>query len=301
MPSWTAGRLFGTMGVFLLAAGAARAQTFAPYSEFQAMSLAEMDSLRIKVTYGGPQDYLVATLLLKRPDAPASLGTFVPYRRTGFEYSNDDGPIAAVAMTRQELRNIIDSVATYPDVTDGDVDSAGYVSFALMSTAGGTARVFEAIVNQASGRDLFRGLVAGARGNADAVRLLRNVSCDAAMRPPELPANAQGKAVVTFGGLRPDRSRKGVFVGKVRVVNNSGSTLPAPLSLIVIRVGGNAKLMEALGTTCALAPRGAYYVDLPVGPGLGPGKAVEKILHFTNPSLMKFDLEFRVFSGYGSR
>src|SRR6266487_4922411 len=129
------------------ATGVVQAQTLSPYSDFQAMTLADMDSLRVKLTYGGPQDYLLATLVIVKASAPASIARFTPYRREGFEYSNDDGPIGTSAASRQELKAIIDNVGSLPRVTDGGVDAKGYVSFALMSTAGGTTKVFESIVN----------------------------------------------------------------------------------------------------------------------------------------------------------
>src|SRR5574341_1012427 len=120
----------------------AMAQAFSPYSDFQALALADMDSLRVKLTYGGPQDALLATLVIAKTGTSAGIAAFTPFRRAGFEYSNDDGPIGTATATTQELKGIIDSVGSVSRVTDGDMDPKGYVSFALLSTSGGTTKVF---------------------------------------------------------------------------------------------------------------------------------------------------------------
>ena len=279
----------------------ARAQTLSPYSDFQAMSLADMDSLRIKLTYGGPQDWLLSTLVVLRAGASANIVGFTPFRRAGFEYSNDDGPTGKVGASRQELKAIIDNVGTLPRVTDGGVDPKGYVSLALMSTAGGTARVFESIVNDTTGRDLFAQMLRALPNNAEATRDVRRFACDAAMMPRDLPTDVGSQVTVTFGGVWADRSAKARFVGRVKVLNHSGSAISAPVTLVVIRKGGNARLLDDDGVTCAVYPYGVPFLVLDVGPGLAPGASVEKVLHFANPSLMKFDVAFRVFAGPGTR
>lgn len=277
------------------------AQTLSPYSDFQAMSLADMDSVRIKLTYGGPQDHLLATLVVVRNGASPSIVSFTPFRRSGFEYSNDDGPIGTVGASRQDLKAIIDNVGTLPRVTAGGVDPNGYVSFALMSTIGGTIKVFESIVNDTTGRDLFGQTLRALTANAEATRDVRRLGCDVAMMPQDPPTDVGGQVTVTFGGLRADRSAKGHFVGKVKVTNHSASAVPAPVTLLVIRTGGNAALVDDDGVTCVLQPKGVAYVNLDVGSGLAAGASVEKVLHFANPSQMKFDVSFRAVAGPGTR
>jgi len=283
------------------ATGVVQAQTLSPYSDFQAMTLADMDSLRVKLTYGGPQDYLLATLVIVKASAPASIARFTPYRREGFEYSNDDGPIGTSAASRQELKAIIDNVGSLPRVTDGGVDAKGYVSFALMSTAGGTTKVFESIVNDTTGRDLIAQVLAALTNNAEATRNVSLFGCDVAMMPQNLPVNVEGQVTVSFGGFRADRTVKAQFVGKVKVTNHSASAIPAPVTLVVIRKGGNARLIGDDGVTCVVDPPGVPFVNLNGVSGLAPGASVEKVLRFANPSQMKFDLEFRVFAGAGTR
>ena len=186
----------------------ARAQTFSPYSDFQAMSVADMDSLRIKLTYGGPQDAIQLTLVLTRAGTPVEITGFTPFRRSDFDYSNDDGPVGTSEASRQELKATIDSVGTLPRVTAGGVDSNGYVSFAMLSTAGGGAKVFEAIVNDTTGAELFGKILSALKNNTAATRDVRRFGCDAGMLLKELPTNVENQVAVTFSGLRADRNAK---------------------------------------------------------------------------------------------
>ena len=279
----------------------ARAQTQSSYPDFQAMSLVDMDSVRIKLTYGGPQDALLATLVIHKTGASPEIALFTPFRRAGFEYSNDDGPVGAVSATREELKAIIDNVGTVPRVTDGGFDPVGYVSFALMSTGGGGVKVFESVINDTTGRDLFAQALTAVASNAEATRDVRRFACDAAMIPLNTPANVESLVSVAFSGLRADPAAKGQFVGKVIIRNHSAAPIPPPLTLLVIRKGGNAELVDDDGATCAVYLRGVPFIRLDVGAGLAAGTSVEKMLRFANPSLMKFDVEFRVFAGPGTR
>ncbi|HEY6866413.1 MAG TPA: hypothetical protein VI792_04095, partial [Candidatus Eisenbacteria bacterium] len=100
----------------------ASAQARSPYSDFRAMSLADMDSVRVKFTYGGPQDYIMQSIVIFKTGASPSIGSFAPYRRTGFEYLNDDGPVGAVGASRPELKALIDGVGRLERVARGGVD-----------------------------------------------------------------------------------------------------------------------------------------------------------------------------------
>ena len=203
--------------------------------------------------------------------------------------------------SRQELKAIIDSVGTVPRVTAGSADPGGYVSFAFLSTANGITKVFEAIVNDTTGRDLFARLFAALPTNRSGLRKLRAFGCTAVMLPKNTPVNVEAQVTVTFSGLRADRTAKGQFVGKVKVLNHSGLAIPAPVTLVVIRRGGNARLIGEDGFTCNVQPGGSAYLNLNGGSSLGPGGTAEGLLRFANPSMDKFDVDFRVFAGPGTR
>ncbi|MFP5288433.1 MAG: hypothetical protein ACLGI9_22040, partial [Thermoanaerobaculia bacterium] len=90
--------------------------------------------------------------------------------------------------------------------------------------------------------------------------------------------------------------------GSVSVKNNSGSTLPAPISL-VLDLPGNVRLAQDDGTTCGTSPGGRSFVHLPVASGgLAPGEAVTMTLQLVNPDKEAiFPTGFKVLAGPGAR
>src|SRR2546428_8591034 len=59
-------------------------------SDVCSSDLSDMDSLRVKLTYGGPQDNIVATLVVAAPGTAIPISMFTPFHRSGFDYSIDD-------------------------------------------------------------------------------------------------------------------------------------------------------------------------------------------------------------------
>src|SRR5262245_54096420 len=181
-----------------------RAQTLSPYSDFQAMSLADLGKLQVKLTYVGNQNAGLGTILFGAPGNVLNAGLFIPFRRAEQAYANDDVGQIKFTASVQELKAMIDSVAVVTDVTDGDVDPGGIVSFSLLSTAGDTTKVFEAIVNSTSGSELFAQMLAALKTNATAVSTLRPFGCGAAILPAAPPADVQAQLQVKAGGFRAD-------------------------------------------------------------------------------------------------
>ena len=191
---------------------------------------------------------------------------------------------------------MIDSVATLPDVTDGNVDTGGALSFALLNTAGGT-KVFETVVNTANGQALFGKLLQVFGPNATARNALRDFGCGLGVLPHSAPANVTS-TMMTTNGLRLDRVSN-QYVGKVRVTNTSGSAISAPV-VLTMRANGDMSVAEANGRACNIGDPGSVYVTLLSAGALGPGASIEKTLHITNPGMIKLSVGFKVYSGAGT-
>ena len=192
----------GLSAVFVLASAPALARTLSPYSEFQAMSLAGMSTLQMKLTVvDGKHSTPIATLLVGSPGNTLNAGLFVPFRRSRISYFYEDPGQTKFTLSAQELKAIIDSVASLPGVTDGNVDADGTVSFALLNTVGGT-KVFESIVNQSNGQKLFEKLLQVLQSNVQSVKMFRAFGCATAMLPAAAPTAVQGKVHVSSSGLR---------------------------------------------------------------------------------------------------
>ena len=274
-------------------------QTLSPYSEFQAMSTADLATLQVKLTYVGEfQNASLSSVLFGTSLTLLNAELFVPFYRTDQSYSDNLGQLKFTA-TAQELEALIDNVGTVPGVTDGDVDLNGYVSFSLLNTAGGTTKVFEAIVDSANGVALFNQVLAALSANTAGTRTLRSFACSVAMLSPTPPSNVQSQVQVKASGLRADRRSPGRFVGKVRVTNTSATAIPAPIVLAVVH-HTDADLLEADGKTCSIAPSEQPFVVLLTSGSLAPSASIERTVTFVHPSKTKLEVAYKVFAGPGT-
>src|SRR5262245_7180229 len=118
--------------VIPLATTDARGQTFSPYSDFQAMSPAQLQTLQVKLTYLGEQAEVVSTVAFTATGNTLQIDLFKPFHRSGFDYPNDAKGVQSFTASTDELKAMIDLVGTLPNVTAGSVASQPYISFAML-------------------------------------------------------------------------------------------------------------------------------------------------------------------------
>jgi hypothetical protein len=273
------------------------AQTFSPYSDFQAMSLTQLGTLQVKLTHVGEIGPTGPAVLFGASSGSLNVALFTPYRRSEFVYLTDDMRPMQFVATTQLLKALIDSVATLSGVTDGNVDPGGDVSFALLNTSGGT-KAFEAIVDSANGQALLGKIIEALRPNSEAVKAIRDFGCGLGLLPHGPPTDVTAATTVKASGLRLDRVNT-QYVGKIRVTNASGASLAAPL-VLVMSSDAQAIVQESEGTTCNISPSGATFVTLLASGSLGPGASIEKTLHVKNPGRTKLNVAYKVFAGAGT-
>lgn len=296
-------RVFVMQLAAVLVAGCGRhttasAQVLSPYSDFQAMTAGEMATLEVKLTdvatlAGSPNP----SVLIGGSQAALNMGLFAPFRRSGYVYDIDDVRPRTSLASASELRALIDSVAALPGVTDGGVDSSGHVSFSLLNTAGGSTKVFEAILDTVNAPALFGKMLTVMRSNAPSTRALRSFGCNAAALPSGEPNDVHTSVTIVAGGLRADRRAASHFVGTVRITNSSGSSLPAPLLLVAVC---HADLIGADGVSCNIAPSGNPFIYLLTTGSLAPGASIEKAVTFVDASGERPAITYRVFAGAGT-
>jgi len=280
-----------------------------PYRAFQDMSLQELASLQGKITWIGAQfdvAYSVGFTAAENPRGFA-LSEFTPYRRPNYFYVNDDvQAIWSFSAPATSVAAFVDSVATLPSVTDGNVDSLGALSFMLFNSAGVTGPCgFESILDQANGAAVFLKLRQVFGADSSVLTTLNRWGCENDLLPANTATDVSGSVTVRLDPcqLKPgseDFETAPVFTMKAHVKNVSSRTLPAPLSLIPVP-SGQVEFENPDGHTCRLIPWGLGYVNLPVGSGLRPGKSVEVTLSFSNGALEEFHLSPKVYSGPGER
>jgi hypothetical protein len=276
------------------------AQALSPYSDFQAMTPGDLATLQIKLTYVGPTDEPVASVMIVAPGNPPSIAGFVPFRRPAIEYANEeDVAIRSFTASTSELEAIIDQVGLEPQITAGAVTQPARVSFALYNSAGGE-RVFESVTDQTQAAALFARLRAALAQNPAGLAVLDGLACVVQTMDPATPTEVTSSVSATLSGFRRDHAADR-FVTRARVVNNTGSPIAGPVTLVLRYAGSGYRLTNGTGTTCALSPLGADYVTLDLPGGLQPGVPVNVKLEFVNPDRLAIRLSVAVFAGTGAR
>lgn len=274
-----------------------QAQMLSPYSDFQGMTLSQLVTLQVKLTYLGPTTEPVSSLAFTSETNTLDLSLFVPFRDPGFSYSNDDlVPALTFSATPDELKAAIDNVGTLPNVIAGGVATNPFLSFALFNSQP-IDKGFEAIVNASDATDLFTQLRLGLANNTEGLRKVSEIACPLDLLEPERPTDVTGDVSVVLRGVRLDRST-GRFVGTAEVTNNSGGILAGPVSLVFL-AERNIRLANTDGTTCGTSPVGLPFINLSTSPG--SGESTEIKLEFNNPDLEEIKMTIKVLSGPGAR
>jgi hypothetical protein len=272
------------------------AQTFSPYSDFQAMTLGQLATLQVKLTFVGSQQRALQSVALTSSSNTLDLDLFVPFQRPGISYFNDTVAVRTFSASPEELKAVIDNVGTLPNVTGGGVAADVFLSFALFNSQPSN-KAFEAILNKSDAAALFDQLRLSLANNKDGLRKISEMACPLDLLEAARPTDVSGNVNVVLRGVRLDRST-GRFVGTALVTNNSATALASPVSLVV-DLEGNVKLANADGTTCGTSPVGREFINL--SNSLGPGETVEVGLQFNNPDLEEIKMTTKVLSGPGAR
>jgi hypothetical protein len=273
---------------------------FTPYSYFRSLAPAGLARLQVRLTYLGPRIREFPSVAFSLPGDTLDMQLARFYRRTGFDYGAHPRGLITCRITPQELKAAIDSIATLADVTDGDVDSLALFSFALVDTAGGSPRCFEAILNEASGLGLVERMGAALKGNGRAASVLAGIGCGLKLVPSDPPGEVTGLVAAMLGGFTFDATTRRVGC-RLRVLNVSGDSIPGPLVVVLKTRPGSVTVLDADGSTCRVYDPGCPYVLLPLERALAPGAAVERLVQFGNPRQVSFEVLRRVFVGVAER
>jgi hypothetical protein len=274
------------------------AQPFSPYSDFQSLTLSQLETLQVKLTFGGIQEEPVPTVAFTSPSNTLDLSKFVPFRRSGFSYKNDNHGIRNFTASSVELQAVVQQAGLVAGVAAGGVESPKYLSFALF--AGAVSKGFEAILNPTDAAALLNALRIALAGNATGLAVINDFGCVTALREPGTPADVSGSVGVTFGGFRVNRST-GRFVGIATLKNNSSSSVAGPISL-VLSLPNSVQLFNAVGTTCGTTPVGLAFLNVPlVGNALPAGGTAQVGLDISNSESRTISPVPKVLAGPGAR
>jgi hypothetical protein len=191
-------------------------------------------------------------------------------------------------------------VSQIPAVVAGGAAQDMYLSFSLFNSVDGVDKGFEAILNPADSAALLDRLLAALSANKAAVKIISDIRCKTGLLPPGQATDVSPNTSVTTSGVRLNRNT-GRYVGTVTVKNNSATSIPGPISL-VLNFQGNVQLFDYDGLTCATSPSGLSFINLPINNNvlLSGGSVVAKI-EFLNPNQELIKFTTKVLSGPGAR
>jgi hypothetical protein len=275
---------------------AARGQAFSPYADFQGMTLNQLQTLQVKLTYVGPQQRAQPSIAFTSTSNKVDLASFVPFRRPGIEYTNDDINVQTFTAGVDALKALITDIGTLPNITAGGVAPSPFLSFALVNLGKG----FEAVLSEADAASLFNQIRLALKDETVGASKLSNMSCSLNLIDPQRPVDVTSGVSVSLSGLRVDR-RTGNFVASATLHNGSGSSIAGPISLIVV-TSQNIQLANRTGTTCVTVPVGSGYIDAPLNENtLGVGGSIPMTLVFNNPDSKPLSPSTTVLAGPGAR
>jgi hypothetical protein len=243
------------------------------------MTPTQLRTLQVKLSIV-PREYLrlyPTTLWVAYGRSP-DIAVFRPFYR-GDEvagYSADFQRRRSFATSIELLEAMIDSVGTIPEVVDGGVDSAGFISFAMARTAGDTVTVFESILNHRSGALLLAKLLPLFSTNTRATDLLIGPACTYGFLPGERPIDVSSLVAIEVGKFRRDPVA-GRHIGIVRITNQGVQAIPGPLTLVM---HAPAQVIGSKGVPCGTRYMGQN-LELP-GKGLPAGQHIDLVVRLEN-------------------
>ncbi len=274
--------------------GGLMAQTLncAPYSSFQAMTAAQLSTLQVKLTFAGASLGAVPSVVF------TGLGN--TYDATLFSQCQRSGLVATSAQvnfaTTSDLAVLITNVATLPTVTAGGAAANPYLSFSLANSQPSNV-AFEAVLDQPTTVALFGQLRASFADNKSISLVLSKLGCALGTLEAGTPTDVSAGFGITLGGVRLKRSTN-TYVSNLTVKNNSGSTPPAPVS-VVLDLPINVTIVNPDGITCKTDLQGRGFINISSIPA--PGQSVSLPVEFNNPDQERLTFQSRVFAGPGAR
>jgi len=243
------------------------------------------------------------SVLFLGPQAVADTTAFKDFQRPGFSYLSDvknaNQPLRLFNLSSGGISALMDSIATLPEVTDGNIDLDAKLSLSMFRrNDSGATRGFEAMVSLETGTQLLSKMVVAAN-EAGATLVIRDLACVLGMTSPLEPNDVTSQVRVRTGPMHLDQVH-GRFTTTVQVDNISATSIPGPVS-IILNEGPRVVLQNPSGYTCRLGSPGPTYFDLDIGTALDPGETATLTVTIAENDSPKLQLSPRVVCGPGPR
>jgi hypothetical protein len=286
-----------TMLLFSIVLGMSAMRTAsAACVSFNSFPVSNSSTILVKLTFAGLQEKPVQSLAFAANPAGFDPTLFAPCESASISYTGDGG-LTATGVSNSDIASLLQAASAIPAVTGGGATTA-QLSFSLYDTA--TMTGFEVLLSQADGISLLQALRTGDASNQGVVNQLNTFGCFSDLKDPTVPTDITASVPVSISGIRLNR-QTGRYVGTATATNNSASTIPGPVSL-VLNFGGQVQLNSPSGLTCGTSPVGVGYLNLPLVNNSLPGGAMASVtLDLLNPVNEPVTVTTKVLGGAGAR
>ena len=253
------------------------AQTCLPYSQF--MALTQPSNMEVKFTYIGIQEEPIETLFFASQGT--NLGAFIFCRQPDVFYGNERLGVRSFGATSQQMTNFLELAGQIPAIRYGFGLRGQYLSFAMFSPASGGIG-YEVDLGSADAGSLLNAARVAFADDPIGLRTINELGCDIDLPEPGTPSDVTADFAIKFSTFILD-IQTGFYVGTVTVSNDSGHSIPGPVSLVV-NVSPDVPLFNADGYTCQVTAIGRPFVSLPLTQGvIQPAETIQVTLQLVSP------------------
>jgi hypothetical protein len=157
-------------------------QATSPYSYFQGLSPAQLQTLQVKLSYVGPSNKPAWTAGLGLTD----ISKFVPFEKADLIYGGDEFVVETCQASTDELSALISGAGEMPDVAGAAYALLPFLSFMLVQSDQSGDNGFEAVLDEAASGDLLNKVIQALdTSNAACYRLILTFSSQLGVGPIE--------------------------------------------------------------------------------------------------------------------
>ena len=157
-------------------------QATSPYSYFQGLSPAQLQTLQVKLSFVGPGNKPAGTAGLNLTD----ISKFVPFEKADLIYGGDEFVPQTCPASTGELSALISGAGQIPDVAAAAYALLPFLSFMLVQSDGSGDNGFEAVLDEAASGDLLNKVLQALNtSNSACYRLLLTFSPQLGIGPIE--------------------------------------------------------------------------------------------------------------------
>lgn len=256
----------------------------ARFKDFQDLKESDLSDVVVKLTFLGPTDKSVLTILLSAaPSDTLNIKRFENYRREGIFYGNDELSFTAMIATERQMKELVDAMSAHPALLTDRPAAKSYLSVSFLKEDTDGPKYFETVMDEKASEEFFVMLRNALKGdNRENSRQLQTWGCRTGLLPPFPAEDVSSRVEVLKSGTRFNATTMD-FEQTVTLKNTSKKPIPGPVSL-VLSFDGTSHLSDSDGTTCLVAPAGRSYVNVPLPSGrygnFFPGEVLEIVLPF---------------------